>query len=153
MTVTFDASALTLAALMAALVAHTTLTLSLRISDVGARRRTCAVLLGALALGFGSWSLNFVQSAPEWLIDRPSVALSSALLSLGIAVSSRACALFFLARRDPDNSSLLGSAFALATGLAVSRKPKSIPSSSKARCLSAKIPWPPPPPHPPPRTE
>ena len=121
MTVTFDASALALAAIMAALVSHTTLTLSVRISEVSARSRTCAVLLSALVLGFGFWSLNFVQSAPDWLLDRPGVALSSALLSLGIAVSSYACALFFLARREPDNSSLLGSAFALATGLAISR--------------------------------
>jgi diguanylate cyclase len=120
MIVSFDPWALTLAALMAALVSHTTLTLSLRISEVSSRRRTCAVLLSALVLGFGAWSLNVVQSVPEWLIDRPRVALSSAMLSLGIAVSSQACALFFLARREPDTSSLFGSAFALATGLAVS---------------------------------
>jgi diguanylate cyclase len=120
MTVTFDPWALTLAALMALLVSHTTLTLSLRIAEVGSRRRTCAVLLSAVLLGFGSWSLNFVQSAPEWLIDRPGGVLSSALLSLAIAVSSQACALYFLARREPDNSSIFGSAFALATGLAIS---------------------------------
>jgi diguanylate cyclase len=120
MTVTFDPWALTLAALMAVLVSHTTLTLSLRIAEVSSRSRTCAVLLSAGLLGFGSWSLNFVQSAPAWLIDRPGGVLSSALLSLAIAVSSQACALYFLARREPDNSSIFGSAFALATGLAIS---------------------------------
>ncbi len=120
MSVIFDPWALILAALMAILISHTTLTLSLRISEVGSRGRACTVLVSAILVGFGCWSLNFVQSASEWLIDRPGVALSSAMLSLGIAVSSQACALYFLARREPDNSSIFGSAFALATGLAVS---------------------------------
>src|SRR5580692_6454122 len=120
MSVIFDPWALILAALMAILISHTTLTLSLRISDVGSRGRACTVLVSAILVGFGCWSLNFVQSASECLIDRPGVALSSAMLSLGIAVSSQACALYFLARREPDNSSIFGSAFALATGLAVS---------------------------------
>ena len=114
---TTDAWAMALAAVMAILLSHTTLTLALRVSTVSARHCACVVLLSSLALGFGLWTTNFIQVLSLWLPERPSVGLSWFVLPFAVAASSQACALLFIARREPDAAGIAGAAFALAVGV------------------------------------
>ena len=114
---TTDAWALALAVFLAVLVSSTTLTLALRVSTVSARSRVCAVLLGSLALGFGLWTMNFIEILSHWLPERPNVGISWFFLPAAVAASSEACALLFLASREPNASGMAGSAFALAVGV------------------------------------
>jgi diguanylate cyclase len=118
---TTDAWALALATFMAIFVSYTTFTLALRVSTVNSRGRACAVLLSALALGFGLWTVNFIEVLSLWLPEQPNVGLSWFVLPFAVAASSQACALLFIARREPDTSSLVGCAFALAVGVVATR--------------------------------
>jgi diguanylate cyclase len=118
---TIDAWALALAAFMAIIVCYTTFSLSLRISTVNSRGRACAVLLSALAMGFGLWTVNFVQVLSVWLPEQPNVGLSWFVLPFAVSASSQACALLFMARREPETSGIVGSAFALAVGVVATR--------------------------------
>jgi diguanylate cyclase (GGDEF)-like protein len=113
---TTDAWALALAAVMAMLLSHTTLTLARSVSAVSARSSACIVLLSSLALGFGLWSTNFVQVMSLWLPERPNVGISWFVLPFAVAAATQGCALLFLARREPDGSAMAGAAFALAVG-------------------------------------
>jgi len=113
---TTDAWALALAAVMAILLSHTTLTLARSASAVSARNSACVVLLSALALGFGLWSTNFVQVMSLWLPERPNVGISWFALPFAVAAATQGCALLFLARREPDGAGITGAAFALAVG-------------------------------------
>ena len=114
---TTDAWGLALAAAMAALLSYTTLALAVRVSTVSARGRACAVLLSSLALGLGVWATNFVQVLSFWLPERPSIGISWFVLPFAIATASQACALIFIARRNPDTTGIAGSAFAFAVGV------------------------------------
>jgi NO-binding membrane sensor protein with MHYT domain len=113
---TTDAWALALAAVMAILLSHTTLTLARSVSAVSAGNSAGIVLLSSLALGFGLWSTNFVQVMSLWLPERPSVGLSWFVLPFAVAAATQGCALLFLARREPDGAAITGAAFALAVG-------------------------------------
>ena len=109
--------ALALTAFMAVLYSYTTCTLALRVSAVGARGRVCTVLLGALATGLGLWAASLVQGFSLGSPQQTGLNLRGLALLLAVAVSSQACALLFLARREPDTSGVAGSAFSLASGV------------------------------------
>ncbi|HEY0801907.1 MAG TPA: GGDEF domain-containing protein, partial [Steroidobacteraceae bacterium] len=113
---TTDAWALALAAAMAILLSHTTFTLAVQSSTARSRGCACIVLLSSLALGFGLWTTDFVQIPSVWLSERSTIGVSL-LVTFAIAVSSQACALLFIAGREPDTSGMAGSAFALAIGV------------------------------------
>jgi hypothetical protein len=97
---TTDAWAMALAAVIAILLSHTTLTLALRVSTVSARHCACVVILSSFALGFGLWTTNFIQVLSLWLPERPSVGLSWFVLPFAVAASSQACALLFIAEES-----------------------------------------------------
>jgi diguanylate cyclase (GGDEF)-like protein len=79
------------------------------------------VLLSSLGLGFGLWTTNFVQVLALWLPEQPSVGVAWLLVPLAVAASSHACALLFVARREPDTACTAGCAFALAVGIVATR--------------------------------
>jgi diguanylate cyclase len=118
---TTDAWALGLAAFMAMLLAHTTFALALQASAARSRAGVCVVLLSAVALGIGLWTTNLVQVFAAWLPERPSIGNSGLLLTFAVALSSQACALLFIAGRDPDSSGTAGCAFVLAAGVEATR--------------------------------
>jgi NO-binding membrane sensor protein with MHYT domain len=109
-TLTADAWVLALAAGMALLVAHTTFSLALRVSTVRSRCGALTVVLSSLALGFGLWATNFVQVLSLWVSERPSIGISWFVLPFAVAASSQACALLFLAYREPDTPGITGGA-------------------------------------------
>jgi diguanylate cyclase (GGDEF)-like protein len=114
---TTTTGALALTVFMAILFSYTTCTLAIRVSTVGKRGRVCTVLMGALATGVGLWAANFVQVSSLWSHEQPGINVRELALLLAIAVSSQACALLFVARREPDTSGIVGSAFSLAVGV------------------------------------
>ncbi len=114
---TTDAWAMTLAAFMAVLVSYTTFTLAQQVSTATSRGCPCAVLLSSLALGLGLWTTDAVQVLSVWLPAGPSMGFSWFILPLAVAVSSQACALLFIACREPNTSGIVGCAFALAVGV------------------------------------
>ncbi len=118
---TTDAWALALAAFTAILVSYTTFALAMRASTVNSRERAPSVLLSALAVGFGLWTVNFIQVLAVWLPEQPNVGLSWFVLPFAVSASSQACALLFMARREPDASGIVGCAFALAVGVVATR--------------------------------
>ena len=118
---TTDVWALALAAVMAILVSHTTLTLARRVSTVSPRNSACVVLASSLALGFGLWATNFVQVMSLWLPDRPNVGISWFVLPFAVAAATQGCALLFIASRKPDAAAITGAAFALAVGAGMTR--------------------------------
>jgi diguanylate cyclase (GGDEF)-like protein len=118
---TTDAWAFALVVFMAMVASYTTLTLAVQVSTANVRAATCIVVLSSFTLGFGLWSTNLVQAVSFWGTDRPSFDGSWLLVSFAVAVSSQACALLFVACREPDTSNIVGSAFALAVGIAATR--------------------------------
>ncbi len=118
---TADAYITALAALMAMLLSHTTLRLAVQVSTARSRSGACMVVLGAAALGFALWTTTFVRILGLSGTELPHVGTSWLLLSLAVAVSSQACALFFVACREPDASNFAGMAFALAVGVGATR--------------------------------
>jgi diguanylate cyclase (GGDEF)-like protein len=114
---TIEAWALGLGACMAFLLSNTTLALALQCSTPRSRGGACILLLSSLALGFGLWTTNLVQVLAVRLPEQPNVGTSWLLLSFVIATSSQACALIFIACREPDTAGIVGSAFALAIGI------------------------------------
>ena len=108
---------LALALCLAVLLSGTTLALAVQSSLARSRSGMCVLLLSSLALGFGLWSMTFVQ---VWSVEIPGQsgwALSWPALTFAIAVSACACALLFIACREPDTAGITGSAFALAVGI------------------------------------
>src|SRR5579871_6134103 len=113
---TADAWVLALAAVIALFTAHATLSIAVRVSNVGAGKYACTVLLSALALGFGLWTQNFLQVLATWLPEQPEMNASWFSIPFAIAALSQVCALVFVARREPDAPGIVGCAFALAVG-------------------------------------
>jgi diguanylate cyclase len=103
---------------MAILVSYTTFALALQVSTTRSRGCACVVLLSSLALGIGLWATDFVQILYLWLPERPSFVVSWLALPFAVAVLSQACALLFIACREPDAPGIVGCAFAFAIGVA-----------------------------------
>ena len=118
---TADAYAVALGALMAMLLSHTTLKLALQVSSVRLGNGAGTLLLSSLALGFGLWTTTFVRILALSGGQPPRLGAPWLLLSLAIAVSCEASALFFVACREPDSSSIAGTAFALTVGVGATR--------------------------------
>jgi diguanylate cyclase len=112
--------ALALAALMAALLSHTTLRLAVQVSAARSRSGTF-IVLSSIALGFALWTTTFVRILALSGAEPPQLGTSWLLLSFAVAVSSQACALSFIACREPDSSNIAGTAFALAVGVGATR--------------------------------
>lgn len=62
---TTEAWTLALAACVAMLLSSTTLALAVQSCLARSRGGMCILLLSSLALGFGLWTMNFVQSCPS----------------------------------------------------------------------------------------
>jgi len=118
---TADAWVLALAAAIAIGTAHATLSIAVRVSNPGAGKYACTVLLSALALGIGLWTQNFLQVLAVWLPEDPQMNASWFTVPFTIAALSQACALLFVARREPDAPGIVGCAFALAVGVGAMR--------------------------------
>jgi NO-binding membrane sensor protein with MHYT domain len=114
---TIEPWALALAAGMAMLLASTSFSLVLQSSVTRSRGAACVVLLSSWVLAFGLWTTNLVQVLSLRLPGQPGLGFSWLVLTFVIAASSQACALLFVAFREPDKSSIVGSAFALAIGV------------------------------------
>jgi diguanylate cyclase (GGDEF)-like protein len=112
-----DCWTLALAAVMAILASYVTLTLALRVSTDSSRGWGCRVLCNSLVLGFGFWVANYVELLSIWPPSWPSVGLYGLIVPFVVAAASHGCALLFLARREPEPSGIVGSAFALAAGI------------------------------------
>ena len=117
---TADTYTAALAAFMAVLLSHTTLKLAVLVSTARSRSGAC-LILSSVALGFALWTTTFVGILASSGAHLPGLGTSWLLLSLAIAVSSQACALLFVACREPDSASLAGAAFALAIGVGATR--------------------------------
>jgi diguanylate cyclase (GGDEF)-like protein len=113
---TTEAWTLALAACLAVLLSSTTLALAVQ-SSVARSRGVCVLLLSSLALGFGLWSMNFVQVLSIQIPGQASLGFSWPALTFAIAASACGCALLFIACREPDTAGITGSAFALAVGI------------------------------------
>jgi diguanylate cyclase (GGDEF)-like protein len=113
---TTDAWTLAVAVCFGLLLSSTILALAAQSSVARSRGALCILLLSSLALGFGLWSLNFVQVSSIRMLGQASLGMSWPALTFAIAVSSQACALLFIACREPDIAGITGSAFALAVG-------------------------------------
>jgi diguanylate cyclase len=114
---TTEAWTLALAACLGLLLSSTTLALAVQSSLARSRSGLCILLLSSLALGFGLWTLNFVQVLAFRMPGQSSLGMSWPALTFAIAASSQACALLFIACREPDTAGITGSAFALAVGI------------------------------------
>jgi diguanylate cyclase len=114
---TTEAWTLALAACMGLLLSSTTLALAVQSSIARSRGGMCIWLLSSLALGFGLWSMNFVQVLSVQMPGQSNMGLSWPALTFAIAASACACALLFLVWREPDTAGITGSAFALAVGV------------------------------------
>jgi diguanylate cyclase (GGDEF)-like protein len=114
---TTEAWTLGLAGCLGLLLSSTTLALAVQSSLARSRGAVCVLVLSSLALGFGLWSLNFVQVESIRIIGQSSLGMSWPTLTFAIAASSLACALLFISCREPDISGITGSAFALAIGV------------------------------------
>jgi diguanylate cyclase (GGDEF)-like protein len=114
---TSEAWTLALAACLGLLLSSTTLALALQSSLARSRGGVCILLLSSLALGFGLWTMNFVQVLSVRIPGQTNFGISWPLLTFAIAASSQACALLFIACREPDTAGITGSAFALAVGV------------------------------------
>jgi diguanylate cyclase (GGDEF)-like protein len=114
---TTEAWTLALSACVALLLSSTTLALALQCSLAHSRRGAYVLLLSSLALGVGLWAMNFVQVLSIRVPDQSSLGFSWPGLTFAIAASSQACALLFIACREPDTAGITGSAFALAVGV------------------------------------
>ena len=108
---------LALAACLSLLLSSTTLVLAVQSSVARSRGGACILLLSSLALGFGLWTMNFVQVLSIEIPGQTSLGLSWPALTFAIAASACACALLFIACREPDTAGMTGSAFALAVGI------------------------------------
>ncbi len=108
---------LVLAACLSLLLSSTTLVLAVQSSVARSRGGACILLLSSLALGFGLWTMNFVQVLSIEIPGQPSLGFSWPALTFAIAASACACALLFIACREPDTAGMTGSAFALAVGI------------------------------------
>jgi NO-binding membrane sensor protein with MHYT domain len=113
--------AVALAAFTAVLLAHTTLQLAVEVSSARSHGGFSTLLLGSAALGFALWTTTLVRILAVSNAQSPSLAAPWLLVSLAVAVSSQACALFFVACREPDASNIAGTAFALAIGVGATR--------------------------------
>ncbi|HEY6620017.1 MAG TPA: EAL domain-containing protein [Steroidobacteraceae bacterium] len=114
---TTEAWTLALAACLSLLLSSTTLVLAVQSSVARSRGTACILLLSSLALGFGLWSMNFVQVLSIQIPGQTSLGFSWPALTFAIAASACACALLFTACREPDTAGITGSAFALAVGI------------------------------------
>jgi diguanylate cyclase len=112
--------AVALAALMAVLLSHTTLRLAVQVSAARLRSGTC-IVLSSIALGFALWTTTCVRILALSGAEPPQPGTSWLLVSLAVAISSQACALSFIACREPDSSNIAGTAFALAVGAGATR--------------------------------
>ena len=108
---------LALAGCLGLLLSGATLALALQSSLARSRGGLCILLLSSLALGFGLWTLNFVQVLAIRMPGQLSLGMSWPALTFAIAASSQACALLFIACREPDTAGITGGAFALAVGV------------------------------------
>jgi diguanylate cyclase len=114
---TIEAWTLAVAACLGLLLSSTTLALGVQSSLARSRGAVRILLLSSLALGFGLWSMNFVQVSSIRIPEQSSFGISWPALTFAIAASSQACALLFIACREPDTAGITGSAFALAVGV------------------------------------
>src|ERR1700684_2890192 len=108
---------LALAGCLGLLLSGATLALAVQSSLARSRGGLCILLLSSLALGFGLWTLNFVQVLAIRTPGQLSLGMSWPALTFVIAASSQACALLFIACREPDTAGIAGGAFALAVGV------------------------------------
>ena len=114
---TAEAWTLALAACLSLLLSSTTLTLAVQSSLARSRGAVFTLLLSSLALGFGLWTMNFVQVLSVQIPGQANLGISWSALTFAIAASTGACALLFIAGREPDTAGTTGSAFALAVGI------------------------------------
>ena len=114
---TTEAWTLALAACLGLLLSSATLALAVQASLARSRGGLCILLLSSLALGLGLWTMNFVQVLAIRMPGQSSLGMSWPALTFAIAASSHACALLFIACREPDTAGITGSAFALAVGI------------------------------------
>jgi diguanylate cyclase (GGDEF)-like protein len=114
---TTEAWTLALAACVSLLLSSTTLALAVQASAPRSRGGVCILLLSSLALGFGLWTMNFVQVLSVQIPGQSSLGISWPALTFAIAASACGCALLFLACREPDTAGITGGAFALAVGI------------------------------------
>ena len=114
---TTEAWTLALAACLGLLLSSTTLALAVQSSRARSRGGVCILLASSLALGSGLWTMNVVQVLSTRIPGESSLGLSWPVLTFAIAASACACALLFIAWREPDTAGMTGSAFALAVGV------------------------------------
>jgi diguanylate cyclase len=114
---TTEAWTLGLAACLGVLLSSTTLALAVQSSVARSRGGICILLLSALALGSGLWTMNFIQVLSVQIPGQANSGISWPALTFAIAASAYACAFLFLACREPDTAGMTGSAFALAVGI------------------------------------
>jgi len=114
---TTEAWTLALAACLGLLLSSTTLALAVQSSRARSRGGVCILLASSLALGSGLWTMNVVQVLSTRIPGESSLGLSWPALTFAIAASACACALLFIAWREPDTAGMTGSAFALAVGV------------------------------------
>ena len=114
---TTEAWTLAVAGCVAMLLASTTLALAAQASLPRSRGAVCILLISAVVLGFGHWTMNFVQVLSIRLPGQSSFGNSWPVLTFAVAASACACALLFVACREPDTAGITGSAFALAVGV------------------------------------
>jgi diguanylate cyclase (GGDEF)-like protein len=114
---TTEAWTLALAACLGVLLSSTTLALALQSSRARSRGGVCILLLSSLALGFGLWTMNYVQVSSTLIPWQSSLGFSWPALTFAVAASACACALLFIARCEPDTAAMTGAAFAFAVGV------------------------------------
>ncbi len=114
---TTEAWTLALAACVAVLLSSTTLALAVQSSLARSRGGVCVLLLSSVALGCGLCTMNFVQVLSVEISGQSILAISWPALTFAIAAGACACALLFIACREPDTAGITGSAFALAVGI------------------------------------
>ncbi|HTC39423.1 MAG TPA: GGDEF and EAL domain-containing protein, partial [Steroidobacteraceae bacterium] len=114
---TTEAWTLAAAACLSLLLSSTTMALAVHSALARSRGGLCILLLSSLALGFGLWSMNVVQVLAIRMPGQSSLGMSWPALTFAIGASTQACALLFIACREPDTAGITGSAFALAVGV------------------------------------
>src|ERR1700721_4537278 len=97
---------LALAGCLGLLLSGATLALAVKSSLARSRGGLCILLFSSLALGFGLWTLNFVQVLAIRMPGQASLGMSWPALTFAIAASSQACPLLFISVRQPTPSEI-----------------------------------------------
>ncbi|HTX23609.1 MAG TPA: EAL domain-containing protein [Steroidobacteraceae bacterium] len=112
-----DPYILALAGLVAILASYVILTVATELAGARARRAGCHLLLSALVLGSATYVAISVEALASGLPAWRAIGRIGLSVPLAIAVASQACALLFVAFREPDGAAIAGSGFSLAVGI------------------------------------